>query len=189
MALGRPGELADYGRDALAGGLFHMLNYAIYNGLLFLGAGAVIWRTGRRNLDDMGGLAKRMPWTAWCFGIGALAIAGIPPMSGFASKWVLYESVFRASPLLSVVAMAVSLLTLASFVKVFQAMFLGPERKGLEGVAEVPWGWRLSMAGLAVLTVLIGLFPGVVMKYVTGPAADALLDAAGYVGTMARGGW
>lgn len=186
--LGRPGELADYGRDALAGGLFHMLNYALYNGLLFLAAGAVIWRTGRRNLDDMGGLARKMPWTAACFGIGALAIAGIPPMSGFASKWVLYESVFRMSPLLSVVAMAVSLLTLASFVKVFQAMFLGAERKAFAAVREVPWSWRIAMAALAALTVLIGLFPDATMDHVVRPAADALLDAGGYVGTMARGG-
>ncbi|MBP5786736.1 MAG: NADH:ubiquinone oxidoreductase, partial [Kiritimatiellae bacterium] len=116
------------------------------------------------------------------------AIAGIPPMSGFASKWVLYESVFRMSPLLSVVARAVSLLTLASFVKVFQAMFLGAERKAFAAVREVPWSWRIAMAALAALTVLIGLFPDATMDHVVRPAADALLDAGGYVGTMARGG-
>ena len=92
------------------------------------------------------------------------------------------------SPLLSVVALAVSLLTLASFVKVFQAMFLGAERKAFAAVREVPWCWRVAMVALAALTVLIGLFPDATMDHVVRPAADALLDAAGYVGTMARGG-
>lgn len=173
--LGRPEALAEYGRDALAGSLFHMVNYALYNGLLFLAAGAVIWRTGARNLDDMGGLGRKMPVTMACFGVGALAIAGIPPMSGFASKWVLYESVFRYSPVLSVVAMAVSLLTLASFVKVFQAMFLGPARAKYEGVKEVPAAMWGPMVALAAATVAIGLFPDTVMEKVLLPAADALL--------------
>lgn len=173
--LGDPEKIATFGRDALAGSLFHMMNYALYNGLLFLAAGAVIWRTGKRNLDDLGGLGRSMPMTMLCFGIGALAIAGIPPLSGFASKWVLYESVFCYSPLLSIVAMVVSLLTLASFVKVFQAMFLGPSRPALAHVREVPvalWG---PMLVLAIATLLIGLFPDVLMTRLLLPAADALL--------------
>ena len=182
--LGRPGAVSDYGRDALAGSLFHVLNYAVYNGLLFLAAGAVIYRTGRRNLDALGGLGRKMPGTMICFGIGALAIAGIPPMNGFASKWVLYETVFRFSPVLSVVAMVVSLLTLASFVKVFQAMFLGPEMKAHAEAREVPWPWLLAMGVLAVLTVLIGLFPGWMMDHLLRPAADALINAHGYAAWM-----
>lgn len=173
--LGDAEKTAAFGRDALAGSLFHMMNYAIYNGLLFLAAGAVVWRTGKRNLDDMGGLGRAMPVTMLCFGIGALAIAGIPPMSGFASKWVLYESVFRYSPLLAIVAMVVSLLTLASFVKVFQAMFLGPARKHLAEVKEVPLAMAFPMLLLALATIAIGLFPDVVMQRLLLPAADALL--------------
>ena len=173
--LGDAEKTAAFGRDALAGSLFHMMNYAIYNGLLFLAAGAVVWRTGKRNLDDMGGLGRAMPVTMLCFGIGALAIAGIPPMSGFASKWVLYESVFRYSPLLAIVAMVVSLLTLASFVKVFQAMFLGPARKHLSHVKEVPLAMAFPMLLLALYTIAIGLFPDVVMQRLLLPAADALL--------------
>ncbi len=181
--LGDPARVASYGRVALAGSLFHMLNYALYNGLLFLGAGAVIYRTGKRDLNDMGGLGHAMPWTMACFGVGALAIAGIPPMSGFASKLTLYESVFRFSPFLSVVAMVVSLLTLASFVKVFQAMFLGPRRAVYAQVKEVSWKMLVPMAGLAVATIAIGLFPDVAMERLMLPAADALLDRAGYLAT------
>ena len=184
VVAGRPGAVADFGRDALAGSLFHVLNYAVYNGLLFLAAGAVIWSTGRRDLNALGGLGRKMPFTMLCFGIGALAIAGIPPMNGFASKWVLYETVFRFSPVLSVVAMVVSLLTLASFVKVFQAMFLGPEMKAHAAAREVPWPWLAAMGALAVLSVLIGLFPGWMMDHLLRPAADALLNASGYADWM-----
>ncbi|MDR0993272.1 MAG: NADH:ubiquinone oxidoreductase [Verrucomicrobiota bacterium] len=184
--LGDPEKVRVFGRDALAGSLFHMMNYAVYNGLLFLAAGAVIYRTGTRNLDRMGGLGRTMPLTMACFGVGALAIAGIPPMSGFASKWVLYESVFRYSPLLSMVAMVVSLLTLASFVKVFQAMFLGPQRAAYAAVRDVPAAMWGAMAVLAVLTVLLGLFPDVVMQRLLLPAADALINQTAY--TMPLGG-
>ncbi|MBR6022916.1 MAG: NADH:ubiquinone oxidoreductase, partial [Kiritimatiellae bacterium] len=186
--LGKPGAIGDYGRDALAGSLFHVMNYAVYNGLLFLAAAAVIARTGRRDLDAMGGLGRQMPVTMVCFGIGALAIAGIPPMSGFASKWVLYETVFRFSPLLSVVAMVVSLLTLASFVKVFQAMFLGPPMKAWAGVREVPALWLFSMVALAILTVLMGLFPDFLMDRLLRPAADALVSARDYLPAALVGG-
>ncbi len=183
--LGDPARVASYGRVALAGSLFHMLNYALYNGLLFMGAGAVILRTGQRDLNEMGGLGHAMPWTMACFGVGALAIAGIPPMSGFASKLALYESVFRFSPFLSVVAMVVSLLTLASFVKVFQAMFLGPRRAVFAEVREVPWAMVVPMVALAAVTIAIGLFPEVAMERLMLPAADALLNRAGF---LAAGG-
>jgi len=179
-----PARLAAYGRDALAGSLFHMVNYAIYNSLLFLAAAAVIHRTGVRDLDRTGGLARRMPWTAACFGIGALAIAGIPPLSGFSSKWVLYVTACRHSPFLAVVAMAVSLLTLASFAKVFHSLFLGPSRPAFSGVAEVPWAMRWPMVLLAFLALAIGLFPGWTMDHLMRPAADALLDRAAYLGIL-----
>ncbi len=158
-----------------------MLNYALYNGLLFLGAGAVIYRTGKRDLNDMGGLGHAMPWTMVCFGVGALAIAGIPPMSGFASKLALYESVFKFSPFLSIVAMVVSLLTLASFVKVFQAMFLGPRRAAFADVREVPWTLLVPMGMLALATIWIGVYPEVAMNRLLLPAADALIQRADYL--------
>lgn len=186
--LGNPAGVVAYGRDALAGSLFHMLNYAMYNGLLFLAAGAVIYRTGTRNLNEMGGLGRSMPWTMGCFMIGALAIAGIPPLSGFSSKWMLYESVFRFNPLLSIIAMVVSLLTLASFVKVFYAMFLGPTKQTFAGVREVPAAMRAAMVFLAALTVFFGLFPDVVVGKWLLPAADALIDRAGYIQAVLSGG-
>ncbi|MGD9611326.1 MAG: proton-conducting transporter membrane subunit, partial [Kiritimatiellia bacterium] len=91
--LGNPEALKAYGRTAMAGGLFHIINHAMYKGLLFLTAGAVFYRAGTRNLNKLGGLGHDMPWTMVFFMIGALAIAGVPPFNGFASKLLIYESV------------------------------------------------------------------------------------------------
>lgn len=96
--LGNADALAKYGKTAMAGGLFHIINHAMYKGLLFLTAGAVFYRCGTRNLNKLGGLGHTMPWTMVFFMIGALAIAGVPPFNGFASKLLIYESVFRFSP-------------------------------------------------------------------------------------------
>lgn len=182
--LDRPDALAAFGREALAGSLFHIVNYALYNSLLFLAAGAVIHRTRTRDLNQLGGLAHQMPWTAACFGIGALAIAGIPPLSGFASKWVIYTSVFRYSPLLSIIAMVVSLLTLASFAKVFHSMFLSAPRPRFAEATDPPPAMLLPMFILALLTLLIGLFPGFMMQRLFLPAADALLHNAPYLSLL-----
>ena len=160
--------------EALASGLFHMVNYALYNSLLFLAAGAVIARTKRRDLDELGGLAHQMPVSAACFGLGAVAIAGLPPLSGFASKWGLYVTSFRLSPFWAVVAMAVGLMTLASFVKVFHSMFLGPRKECFAEVEEAPKAMTFPLLVLSVLTVLIGLFPGWTFEKLLRPAAAVL---------------
>ncbi len=186
--LGNLARLDAFGRTALEGGLFHILNHALYKGLLFLTAGAVIHRLGTRQLNAMGGLGHTMPVTMACFGVGALAIAGIPPFNGFASKIMLYESVFRFHPVLAIVAMLVSILTLASFVKVFHAVFMGPRPPDLAAVQEVPGPMRAAMVGLAALVIVFGCLPGRVVGAVIAPAAAALLDRAGYVAAVLGGG-
>ncbi|NCD23360.1 MAG: NADH:ubiquinone oxidoreductase, partial [Spartobacteria bacterium] len=170
--LGNPDALAKYGRTAMAGGLFHIINHAMYKGLLFLTAGAVFYRAGTRNLNKLGGLGHDMPWTMVCFMIGALAIAGVPPFNGFASKLLIYESVFRFSPFLSIIAMIVSILTLASFVKVFHSMFLGPRRAEFAAVREVPAPMLAGMALLAVFVVAAGLAPQPFVDRLIQPAVE-----------------
>ncbi|MCX6798507.1 MAG: proton-conducting transporter membrane subunit, partial [Candidatus Diapherotrites archaeon] len=166
------------------GGLFHVMNHAIYKGLLFLTAGAVIYRVGTKNLNSMGGLAHKMPWTTVFFIVGALAIAGIPPFNGFASKLIIYESVFLFSPVLSVIAMLVSVLTLASFVKVFYAVFMGPRPEGHEKIREVPLAMLIPMGVLALLAIIFGLLPDVVLNTIISPAAQALINHAAYAGAV-----
>ena len=130
----------DYGRMAMSGGIFHIMNHAFYKGLLFLTSGVLIMRFGTRNLDRMIGLAHRDTFTTLCFIVGAMAIAGIPPFNGFASKILIYESVYRFSPMLSIIAMFVSVLTLGSFIKVFYSAFLGPRRDDIL-VNTAPFRW------------------------------------------------
>lgn len=185
--LGNPDALAKYGRTAMAGGLFHIINHAMYKGLLFLTAGAVFYRAGTRNLNKLGGLGHDMPWTMVCFMIGALAIAGVPPFNGFASKLLIYESVFRFSPFLSIIAMIVSILTLASFVKVFHSMFLGPRRAEFAAVREVPAPMLAGMALLAVFVVAAGLAPQPFVDRLIQPAVEALVDRAGYIAAILGG--
>ena len=185
--LGNADALAKYGKTAMAGGLFHIINHAMYKGLLFLTAGAVFYRAGTRNLNKLGGLGHDMPWTMVCFMIGALAIAGVPPFNGFASKLLIYESVFRFSPFLSIVAMIVSILTLASFVKVFHSMFLGPRRAEFAAVREVPAPMLAGMALLAVFVVAAGLAPQPFIDRLIQPAVEALVDRAGYIAAILGG--
>ncbi|HDD46405.1 MAG TPA: NADH:ubiquinone oxidoreductase [Candidatus Aenigmarchaeota archaeon] len=173
-----------FGIAAMEGGIFHIINHAMYKGLLFLVAGAIIYRTGTKNLNEMGGLGNRMPITAVLFLIGMLSITGLPPFNGFASKLIIYESVFLFNPILSVVAMIVSILTLASFVKVFYSAFTGQEQSKYKDVKEIPAIMLVPLLILAFLIILFGLFPGIILKLLVKPAVQALLDRAGYIGVV-----
>jgi formate hydrogenlyase subunit 3/multisubunit Na+/H+ antiporter MnhD subunit len=145
------------------GGVFHMLNHAIYKSCLFLGAGAVERETKTMALDKLGGLVKVMPWTFGCMLIASLAIAGIPPLNGFASKWLVYQScVAGGYPLFLVAALFGSVLTLASFVKVLHSVFWGPlpERYRKASDGGISMGLPLvSLAGLCVVFGLLAAFP------------------------------
>ncbi|HPY61071.1 MAG TPA: proton-conducting transporter membrane subunit, partial [Methanospirillum sp.] len=158
-----------------------------YKGLLFLTAGVIMYRCGTRNLNRLGGLGHNMKWTMVFFMIGALAIAGIPPFNGFASKLLIYESTFLFNPLLAVIAMVVSILTLASFVKVFHSMFMGPKLPEYQDVREAPKPMLIAMGILAILVVLFGIFPQQVVDILVAPAASALVDYHGYISAVLGG--
>ncbi|HDR73957.1 MAG TPA: NADH:ubiquinone oxidoreductase [Methanoculleus sp.] len=185
--LGNQQLLDTYGVIAMEGGIFHIINHAMYKGLLFLTAGAIFYRTGTRNLNQLGGLGHSMKWTMVFFIIGALAIAGIPPFNGFASKLMIYESVFLFNPLLAIIAMVVSILTLASFVKVFHSIFMGPRLPEYADVREVPAPMIIGMALLSLLVILFGVFPQEVVDLLITPAAGALIDQGGYIASVLGG--
>ena len=180
--------MAEYGFTAMKGGIFHIFNYTMYKGLLFLAAGAIYYATGKRDLNEMGGLARRMPFTTAMFVIAAAAISGLPPFNGFVSKLLIYESVFAVHPALTVVALLTSVLTLASFVKVFQTAFLGPEKSVFTGVREVPSGMLFGMGVLTLAVLGATLFPSWTLSNLVEPAAKALVDQAGYIGAVMGGG-
>ncbi|MFC1453043.1 NADH-quinone oxidoreductase subunit L, partial [Verrucomicrobiota bacterium] len=147
----------------VAGGLFHMLNHAIYKCALFLCAGSVERKAGTTDLDKLGGLAKTMPITFFTFVVAAMSISGIPPLNGFASKWMVYQGIVehgRGGGYLWVIwlvcAMLGSALTLASFVKVLHAAFLrkpAPDiaRKKVSEVGMSMWAPGLVLAALCIL--------------------------------------
>jgi formate hydrogenlyase subunit 3/multisubunit Na+/H+ antiporter MnhD subunit len=147
----------------IAGGVFHMLNNAIYKNSLFLCAGAVEKKTGTTDLGELGGLAKVMPVTFVACLISALAISGVPPLNGFVSKWLVYQGVIdlgtRWSYILLVAAMFGSALTLASFVKVIYSVFLGQKTEKTQAVeGDVGFGMQLPLAVLAVLCLAFGIY-------------------------------
>jgi len=185
--LGNQSLLDAFGYMAMEGGIFHIINHAMYKGLLFLTAGAIFLRLGTYNLNRMGGLGHSMKWTMLFFMVGALAIAGIPPFNGFASKLMIYESVFVFNPLLAVIAMVVSILTLASFVKVFHSIFMGPALPEYAEVKEAPMPMLAGMGILTVVVILFGLFPGIVVESLIAPAAHALVDQGAYIGAVLGG--
>ena len=178
----------------VSAGLYHAMNHTLFKGLLFLAAGAVLHETGTTDLNRLGGLAKKMPHTTALFLIGAASISGIPPFNGFASKWMIYQAAYQKAAetgnigfaLVTIIALVTSTLTLASFVKVSQSVFFGRLPKEYENVQEVPFGMRFAMGILALLCILTGLFPGLVTKYLTEPAARAVFSVGTYISIM---GW
>jgi len=149
---------------AIAGGVFHMFNNAIYKALLFLIGGAVERQTRTTELDRLGGLAKFMPITFICTLIAALSISGVPPFNGFVSKWMIYQGIVelaKNSPywiIWLLAAMFGSALTLASFMKIIHAVFLGQWSDTTAKTREAPWPMCFPMITLAVLCVLFGVF-------------------------------
>ncbi|HIH29478.1 MAG TPA: NADH:ubiquinone oxidoreductase, partial [Thermoplasmata archaeon] len=176
-----------YATVALQGGVLHILNDAIDIGLLFLVAGAIYFVAKKRSLDDISGLARNMKYTTVFFIIGLLAVAGMPPLNGFTSKFLIYESVYQVNPILSIIALLGSILLLAVFIKVFYAAFLGPELPELKDVKEAPRSMLLAMGFLAALAVCIGLFPNIFLDALVKPAATALLDHAQYINMVVGG--
>jgi len=182
--LGNPALLATYGREAISGGIFHILNHAMYKPLLFMTAGALFHRTGTRDLTKMGGLAHKMKWTTILYIIGTLSIAGIPPLNGFSSKILIYESVYQFHPILTITGIIVSILTLASFTKAFHSAFMGAELPEYKEGKEVPRSMIIAMVILAAGIVFITLFPALVVDWIIHPAADALINQGAYINAV-----
>ena len=180
--LGNPEVLSSYGIAAMSGGIFHIINHVLYEGLLFLAAGALFYRIGTRDLNQMGGLAHNMKFTAILFIIGALASAGIPPFNGFASKILIYESVYQFNPILAIIGILVSIITLAVFAKAFFTAFTGQVLPKYKDVKEAPKSMMVGMVILAVIIVFFGLFPGLIVNWLAQPAAEALINQTVYIG-------
>ncbi len=163
---------------AMTAMLYHTLNHAFFKGLLFVGTGSVLHATGVRHMGHLGGLMRFMPWTAWLTLIGALAIAGLPPLNGFVSEWLLLQA-FLFTPGLTqpyldmVIPVAAATVALAAalaayvMVKFYGVIFLGqPRDKVLAQSHEASWPERLGMLWLAAGCILLGLLPTQVIGWI-----------------------
>jgi len=161
----------------IAGGLFHLFNHALAKALLFLTSGSVQQATGTRDMDDMGGLAKRMPVTALTNLVGSLSIAGVPPLNGFWSKLLIIVALVQAGhPVFAVIAVLVSVLTLWYYLIMQRKAFFGKLNEKWAAVKEAPFWMTAATVFLALLCVGIGiLFSSTVTTWIQ-PAADVLAD-------------
>lgn len=176
------------GEIGLLGGLYHILNHATFKSLLFLVAGACLYKFKTTCLDDLGGIGKKMPFTTICFLVGAASISGIPPFNGFISKWLIYEGTFKAGyPIVTTIAVVVSVMTLASFIKVATTAFFGIESKCVKDLNkndEVPISMKISMGTLSILCLVLGLIPQIVIKNILEPVANAVRNSSRYITSM-----
>ena len=183
-----------------AGGLLHVLNHAVFKGLLFLGGGAAVRAAGSREMDRLGGLLRKMPWTGGCFLVGAAAISGLPPLNGFVSEFLIFLGLLggfalggAAGPWLVAAVGSLALiagLAAACFCKAFGIVFLGSARSnGAANAREAEIPTRASLAMLAAICALAGIFPGQVLRAgagivrgvvpLPGETVAAALEAAG----------
>ncbi len=173
---------------AATAALFHVLNHAIFKSLLFFGAGAVLTSTGERGMERLGGLLNRMPATGLFVLVGSAAISALPPLNGFASDWLLLQSILLSPQLpqwaLKILAPAVgatlalaAALAAACFVRVFGIAFLGrPRSSSAESAREVDPISVAAMGILAALCLLAGIFPAIVIDKLA-PAVRAITGA------------
>ncbi|MDD5431672.1 MAG: proton-conducting transporter membrane subunit [Candidatus Omnitrophica bacterium] len=178
---------------SLIAGLYHLINHAIFKGLLFLCAGSIYKATGTRDIEKLGGLIKRMPQTAICFLLGAMAISALPPLNGFVSEWLTLQAFFlgalnvqgSAKLFLGFSAAMLALtsgLAVACFVKAFGVTFLAlPRSRYAKEAKEVSFTMKAAMFFLSALTVIFGLLAGFIMKLLAKTASAATgIDSRGF---------
>ena len=164
-----------------AGGLMHVFNHATYQAALFMVVTAVIHRTGTSDLNKLGGLVARMPLSFFVMLIGIIGLAGLPPMNGFVSKWLIYRSlIIDGSPLLFLGAVVGTLGTILSVYKLIHNTFLGQLRVEHVDVEEAPWSMMIPMLMLSAIIFVTGYFPGLVLAWVSAVQAAVGLPVLDY---------
>jgi len=179
----------------IAGGIFHMLNHAIYKSCLFFTAGNVEYRSNTSELGELGGLAKLIPITYISAFIASLSISGVPPFNGFVSKWMIYQGLIQrlsvnGGRLVVILCLAAAMfssgLTLASFMKLLHAAFLGSrtQKSNSPQAHEVPWTMWLPCVILAIICIIFGVFAKQLpLKYFILP----VVEGSAFTGTWYAG--
>ena len=190
-------ELAALG---LIAGLYHTINHAVFKALLFLGAGSLLYATHTRNMEEYGGLLRRMPWTGACFLIGAVSIAALPPTNGFVSEWLVFQSLFLSYqmpsllmklmlPIAAAMLALTGVLALTCFAKAFGISFLAlPRSSHAKHAEEVPWSMRMGMGFLSAICIALGLAPMLVVPVLDRVTAS-MIGISIAEKMLALGGW
>jgi formate hydrogenlyase subunit 3/multisubunit Na+/H+ antiporter MnhD subunit len=179
--------------EGIAGGLMHLVNHMLLKDILFLAAGCILAQVHVSSLDELGGLGRKMPLTFGLFLFAGLSLSGIPPLNGFASKWLIYQAAFESGHyLLGLSAMMSSLFTLAAVLKFAHAAFMGTPSPHLENVHEAPLSMLLPMGVLSLMAFIVSLLPGVLLVPIAHLMAQTGLGdiAASWTGPLpGTGGW
>jgi len=160
----------------IVGGLFHMLNNAMYKNCLFLTAGSVEKQTGTTNLESLGGLWRKMPVTFACFFVAAVSISGVPPFNGFFSKELIYDAALERHPVFYLAAILGSFFTAASFLKLGHAAFFGPRSTEHDAVKESPASMLVPMIVIAAGCAMFGVFNALPLDHLIAPVLSPQLQ-------------
>jgi len=173
------------------GALFHLVNHSVFKSLLFLNSGAVVYSTGERDMEKMGGLIQRMPVTSATSVVGAMSVAGVPPFNGFWSKLIIILAAVQAGhPVLALIVVLVSILTLAYYLRALRLVFFGKLSHAFGEIKETPALMCISMVILAGFCFGLGLLllPGIKTillepgrSFLLGPAVEVLENGLQYV--------
>jgi NADH-quinone oxidoreductase subunit L len=166
----------------IVGGLFHMINHAMYKSTLFLTGGSVEKQTGTTDLHELGGIGRKMPITFICFIIAAAAISGVPPFNGFFSKELVFDGALESGKIFYIVALAGAFLTAASFLKLGHAAFLGKPSKDISNVKEASWSMLVPMIVIASGCILFGIYNPLPLKNLIQPILGARLEGHNFSG-------
>jgi len=172
----------------LFGGIYHMVNHAVFKSLLFLCSGSFEYRTGTRNRYEMGGLIRKMPVTSVTCSIASLSISGVPPFNGFWSKLIIIVAFIQAGYYVyGAIAVLVAFMTLLSFIKLQRFVLFGQLPARFANIKEAPFAMTFPLVVLAILCVGLGLAYPFIDQSVLQAARDALLDKLSYMGYILGG--
>jgi len=162
--------LSVYSAMGATGALFHVVNHAVCKSLLFMCAGVIIHQTGTRNITKLGGLADKMPITCAASLIGALSLAGTPPFNGFWSEWMIFSGgISSGKILLTIIAIVSTAITAGYYLWFLWRVFFGTTPKELENTKEASWLMRIPIIVLAVIAVVVGIWPDIVLRLLLVP--------------------
>jgi len=170
-----------YGLYSLKGGIFHLIS-AVLGFILLIQVGLCIsYTTKKTYFSKLSGLAKDMKFTSIFFIIGFLTIIGIPPFIGFASKILIYESIYQINPILTIIAIICNILLLSVFVKILITNFISAKPSKAKKVEEAPKSMLASMGIITIIILIFSLFSNIILDYLAQPIVDFIIDTPNYI--------